>query len=840
MNANDHPRREDIELYAVGGIDAVEFADIERHFAHCEKCSASLAKEAALEDAFGRLARDLEACLHCGGVMDGDRCAACRTPKRPGGYDIIELISDVGGVRFYRGRAANGTPVTIKEISFASAPSMQALSGFLKEGQLLRELSHPLIPRYVANFELGGEDDKRLYLVHEEIEGDTLEDRLEVHRFTPRQLLAIAKDVLEALVYLHGRTPGIYHRDIRPGNLVRRRDGRTMLANFGSARDLSVSSHGSIVGVFGYVPPKQLVGLVDQTSDLYALGATLIHLISRRPPWEVASPMDALSRVVVPASVREFLEGLTAPEAKDRFASAEEALQNLPRDEKPSRQRKPHRDSRRGLRIALLVNAILFVAVAALGVVAFSKDEPPPPPPPKKLEPPVESLSSVLMRKRQLAGGTREARPATWRVSYGPYAPRIGGDILEVGSTMVWVGGKFPLYVDTPTGPYVAVEEFDARVTLIWTGLGWRPGPVLTDTPQYTDKRAYAISSHRFAVVHVSDDKRMLGVDICDIRASRCRHSNPPNQRRFHTAVTLHQGSMLFVLGIDTWAFSPRDGRWTKLQKWWRRPPDNAVLLGDGRVLFVHLERFNATSTRFDPKTNQWTRGVLMDVHGPTGGTELLALPWGDAMLFPGCVIEQSGLESQCPAPTFAYYFDSQKNRWLQTGPYAVPRLRGRAAADPEGHIVLVGGVTASGEAVDTAERFDVDTNGWTEIGSDPSYVGVDHGLVFRDGAVGTVGGRMPGAKREQLPPGIRFDPNDLDGTAAELGKCVENTACRIALSVVEFRRGRPKAARKHLSVVAKTQQYPELSELLERLDQLPEFELLERPAPKRDGYPTW
>jgi serine/threonine protein kinase len=82
------------------------------------------------------------------------------------------------------------------------------------------------------------------------------------------------------------QTPPVLHRDLKPANVVLRPDGTLALVDFGSVRTLSTDrTHGStLVGTFGYMPPEQLGGTVDRTSDLYALGATLLHDLTGRDP----------------------------------------------------------------------------------------------------------------------------------------------------------------------------------------------------------------------------------------------------------------------------------------------------------------------------------------------------------------------------------------------------------------------------------------------------------------------------------------------------------------------------------------------------------------------------
>src|SRR5262249_9607590 len=132
----------------------------------------------------------------------------------------------------------------------------------------------------------------RLYLAFELIAGESLAARLSRGPLTTSDALPIAERLLDILGYLHGRTPPVLHRDLKPANVVLRPDGTVALVDFGSVRTLSSERpHGSTrVGTFGYMPPEQLGGTVDRTSDLYALGATLLHALTGRPPSEWLGP----------------------------------------------------------------------------------------------------------------------------------------------------------------------------------------------------------------------------------------------------------------------------------------------------------------------------------------------------------------------------------------------------------------------------------------------------------------------------------------------------------------------------------------------------------------------
>src|SRR5439155_853355 len=173
----------------------------------------------------------------------------------------------------------------------------------------------------------------RHYLDYRYLDGVSLQQEMEETRYTEGEVLDLVEEVLEILRHLHGLQPPVIHRDLKPANLIRRRDGSISLIDFGVARDLEKTlQSGTLVGTIGYMPPEQLAGQVDLTCDLYALGATALHLLARRAPWEF---MDGPELVLPPLATapiaRVLLRRLLAPRRAQRLSSAREALAALRR-----------------------------------------------------------------------------------------------------------------------------------------------------------------------------------------------------------------------------------------------------------------------------------------------------------------------------------------------------------------------------------------------------------------------------------------------------------------------------------------------------------------------------
>lgn len=178
----------------------------------------------------------------------------------------------------------------LKEMSTTTlanpAQKQAAARAFKQEALMLGALSHPNIPRVSDHF---AEGDKQ-FLVMDYVEGQTLEELLETRAqpFPENQVLAWAAQICDALAYLHARTPPIIFRDLKPGNLMVSSNGQTIkLIDFGIVRLFKpgAGKDTTALGTPGYAAPEQYgKGQSDARSDVYALGATLHHLLTLRDP----------------------------------------------------------------------------------------------------------------------------------------------------------------------------------------------------------------------------------------------------------------------------------------------------------------------------------------------------------------------------------------------------------------------------------------------------------------------------------------------------------------------------------------------------------------------------
>jgi Protein kinase domain len=175
-----------------------------------------------------------------------------------------------------------GRAVAIKRFTIRGAKSWKDVELAEREATVLASLNHPSLPRYIEHFEENG----ALYLVMERVEGVSLAKRRAP--LDADQILRFLTDAAECLRYLHGHAPPIVHRDIKPGNVILRPDGSFCFVDFGSVRDRLKPEGGStVVGTFGFMAPEQFQGRAAPGSDVYAVGATAIRLLTGREPEDL-------------------------------------------------------------------------------------------------------------------------------------------------------------------------------------------------------------------------------------------------------------------------------------------------------------------------------------------------------------------------------------------------------------------------------------------------------------------------------------------------------------------------------------------------------------------------
>lgn len=223
--------------------------------------------------------------------------------------------------------------VVVKLLAF-SGMQWDDLKLFEREAQVLQQLQHPQIPRYRDAFTIGAPP-SWFGLVQDYIPGKSLKQWLdEGKRLSEKQIRQIGINLLHLLRYLHELNPPILHRDIKPSNLIWGEDHFIYLVDFDAAQNRAARDGATftVVGTYGYAPLEQFGGRAVPASDLYGLGATLIHLLTGISPADLPQHnlrMQFRDRVQLSPTFASWLERLVEPDVAQRWPSAQAALAAL-------------------------------------------------------------------------------------------------------------------------------------------------------------------------------------------------------------------------------------------------------------------------------------------------------------------------------------------------------------------------------------------------------------------------------------------------------------------------------------------------------------------------------
>ncbi|MFB8791236.1 MAG: serine/threonine-protein kinase [Potamolinea sp.] len=258
-----------------------------------------------------------------------------------GRYRLDKLLGNNAGRQTWVAVDTGRVPtelVVVKLLAFSPQMQWEEFKLFEREAQVLKQLNHPRIPQYRDYFSLDKEMGEGLCwfgLVQDYIPGTCLRQLLgEGQRFTESEVRNIATDILDILTYLHELSPPVLHRDIKPSNLILGENKQVYLVDFGAVQNQAAVEGVTftVVGTTGYAPLEQFWGRTVPASDLYALGATLIHLLTGTAPADLPQQdlrIQFADRVSIDPNFIRWIEVLTEPELKARFSRAREALEAL-------------------------------------------------------------------------------------------------------------------------------------------------------------------------------------------------------------------------------------------------------------------------------------------------------------------------------------------------------------------------------------------------------------------------------------------------------------------------------------------------------------------------------
>ncbi|KAF0249731.1 MAG: serine/threonine protein kinase bacterial [bacterium] len=243
-----------------------------------------------------------------------------------GGIGLVYLAKDKRENVLRAIKQMNVEQVDLKEYT-------KAISDFRREAELLSKIDHPLIPTFHGYFI----EDGFYYLVMEYLTGKDLLEILEnsVAPFAEKQVVKWGIQLCDVLGYIHSYNPPIIYRDMKPANILYDEAlDRLYLVDFGTARFIAALSASGVtaVGTLGYAPPELFDGKVSPETDIYSLGATLIHLlVGRCPPFHPSFGFNFISNrrpyqlnPRISRAIDEILVKAVSIDPQDRYSSADE------------------------------------------------------------------------------------------------------------------------------------------------------------------------------------------------------------------------------------------------------------------------------------------------------------------------------------------------------------------------------------------------------------------------------------------------------------------------------------------------------------------------------------
>ncbi|MEN8127051.1 MAG: serine/threonine-protein kinase [Planctomycetota bacterium] len=261
------------------------------------------------------------------------------------GYKILGKLGSGAMAVVYKAKQVSlDRTVAIKVLPKKFVQKSDYVERFYKEGRLAAKMNHNNIVQAIDVGEIGG----LYYFVMEYVEGKTLYDDLSKGKiFNEEDALDLILQLSSALNHAHSL--GLVHRDVKPKNIMINNENVIKLADMGLARETSdikaaKNEQGKAFGTPYYIAPEQIRGLVDidGRADIYALGATLFHMVTGRVPFEAGTPSEVMKKhlkepltppdhinTALTAGISEVVEGMMAKDRDNRYRNMEELITDL-------------------------------------------------------------------------------------------------------------------------------------------------------------------------------------------------------------------------------------------------------------------------------------------------------------------------------------------------------------------------------------------------------------------------------------------------------------------------------------------------------------------------------
>ena len=262
---------------------------------------------AALAEEFGSLPSPSE--IGSRGGQQRSPSQMSRLGQLSSGFDDYELFEELGrggmGVVYRARQKSLDRVVALKIVLAGSAATRADLARFRGEAETAAQLNHPhIVPIYEV-----GQHNELPYFTMRFVRGTTLAERVAAGPLPGREAAQLLVPIARAIAKAHQK--GVLHRDLKPSNILIDTDGRPYVSDFGLAKRLlpeapddsrtrpfgPLTQTGAILGTPGYMSPEQAAGsrgTIGVSTDIYSLGAILYAMLTGRPPFQAASPVDTV------------------------------------------------------------------------------------------------------------------------------------------------------------------------------------------------------------------------------------------------------------------------------------------------------------------------------------------------------------------------------------------------------------------------------------------------------------------------------------------------------------------------------------------------------------------
>ena len=294
-----------------------------------------------------------------------------------GKYEILKQIGKGGMSIVYLAMDKRlNKQWAVKEIKKTASGKNEEIivNSLLAEANLMKRLDHPALPRIVDIIDNGN----TIYIVMDYIEGESLDKIINEYGAQPQELVIDwAKQLCDALGYLHSQKPPIIYRDMKPANVMLKPEGNLKVIDFGIAREYKEKNLAdtTVLGTKGYAPPEQHGSRqTDARSDIYALGMTMHHLLTGVDPRSAGYMYKPIRqwKPELSGGLERIIDKCTALDPDDRYQNCNELMYALEHYEEEDGAYRGKQKRKLALFIISAALAVIFALAGVAGLLMAS------------------------------------------------------------------------------------------------------------------------------------------------------------------------------------------------------------------------------------------------------------------------------------------------------------------------------------------------------------------------------------------------------------------------------------------------------------------------------------